>query len=352
MKKLIVISSLCLALSGCFSNGETKVRAPLFVKAYTADQQVVISERTFQGTTVPADMTPLAFRHDGKLGRLTINSGDRVTKGDVLASLDTAKLKQQLQDAKAQRDLANSQFKRAETLKNKGMLSPSEYDELKANKQLTAIQYKVLMQELKHSHIIAPFDGIVATIDAESYQNISSGETALSIYKDDVITIDVPVSEAFIEQLKKLDDPYEVQAEVRVKTLDKSYDAKLKLFSAEPVAEIKGYLARFELEQSSRLLLPGTSALVAINIDQFKDSNQTALLVPLNLLVAQAEQGDFSVWRVNEAGSAELTKVLVSTVTAEGALVIDGVDLGDQLIASQLSKLTQGKAIQFVDGHQ
>ncbi|GEA59255.1 efflux RND transporter periplasmic adaptor subunit [Vibrio comitans] len=352
MKKLILVSSLALTLSGCFSNDETKEITPIFVNTYTADQQIAISERTFQGTTVPADMTPLAFRHGGKLERLTIKSGDRVTKGEVLATLDTAKLKQQLQDAKAQRDLANSQFKRAETLKSKGMLSASEYDELKANQQLTAIQYKVLMQELKHSQIIAPFDGVVATIDVESYQNISSGETAFSIYKNDVIYVDVPVSEAFIEQLKKLDDPYDLKAEVHVKALNTNYEAKLKLFSAEPVAEIKGYLARFELKQSVRQLLPGTSALVAINIDQFKDNEQTAVLVPLNLLVAQEEQGDFSVWKVDESGSAELTEVLVSTTTAKGALVIDGVQLGDRLIASQLSKLTQGKEIQFVDGHQ
>ncbi|GEM80284.1 efflux RND transporter periplasmic adaptor subunit [Vibrio superstes] len=352
MKKLLVISGLSIALSGCFSNTQEHIPRPIYVDSYTVHEEVSISERTFQGTTIPADMTPLAFRYSGKLKRLEIKSGDEVKKGDVLAVLETTKLKQQIKDAKAQLALATAQYKRAETLQSRGMISESEYDELKANQKLLDVHYKVLNQELKHSKILAPFDGVIATIEAESFQNVSSAEQVLSIYKDKTIHVDIPVSEEFIHQIKLQQNPYEVMAEVRFASLNKNYQAKLKLFSAEQVTELKGYLARFELVETSSRILPGTAALVAIDVEQFEASTHTALLVPLKLLVAQSEPSEFSVWKVDSEGNAELTPVSVSSVTAKGALIAQGVDSGDQLIASQLSKLTQGKAIQFVDGNQ
>ncbi|MEH6453133.1 MAG: efflux RND transporter periplasmic adaptor subunit, partial [Psychromonas sp.] len=247
MKRIILLVSIVLSLSGCFSEKTMIVEKPLYVETYTVTESVIVGKKYFQGTTVPADLSPLAFRSDGKLKTLAVKSGDKVSKGDVIATLDTTRIEQQLQETKVQAELANKQFNRAETLKHKGMISNAEYDELKATKSLTYIQYRMLQQQMKHAQLIAPFNGTVAVINAENYQNVNALETILSIYRANSTYIDIPVSETLIAQLKALPDARKVKASIQFADKSGEYQAKLKLYSGEPIPELKGYLARFEL---------------------------------------------------------------------------------------------------------
>lgn len=351
MQKLLLTGVISVLLSGCFSEVKQAEVAPIYVDTIRVTDTVSVNEKHYKGVTVPADLTPLAFRTTGKVHQLKVRPGQLVQQGEILATLDDTKTLQQLREAKAELDLSSKQFLRGQALKQKGMLSESEYDELKANQSLSEVRYHVLEQQLKYTQLRAPFDGTVASTQAETHQNINAGEPILSVYRDQLVYVDLAVSEDFIQALKQLTDPYKVKASIHFLGSEQPYTAGLKLFSGQPLPELKGYLARFALPAEKSKILPGTGATVTINTDQFSSRPEVAYQVPVHLLMAGDEPEQFAVWKYSQ-GQAVKVPVQVSSITASGAVINQGLALNDQLITTQLSKLTQNRDIKIVNGSQ
>ena len=84
----LMLAALCgLLLAAC----EQPVPAPeprLTVEIFEVGQPVVERERTFHGVVVPADLTRVAFRSAGKIVRLAVEGGQRVTAGQPLAQIE------------------------------------------------------------------------------------------------------------------------------------------------------------------------------------------------------------------------------------------------------------------------
>ncbi|MFA0725309.1 biotin/lipoyl-binding protein, partial [Vibrio sp. 10N.222.49.E5] len=68
--------------------------------------------RSFNGQVMPAELTPLSFKLPGEIKRVLVEAGDRVEKGQLLATLDNDTYLQGLTDAKSQFELASKQLAR------------------------------------------------------------------------------------------------------------------------------------------------------------------------------------------------------------------------------------------------
>lgn len=121
-----------------------------------------LRERVYTGTLVARRKSTLSFERAGKLLELSVDEGDRVTKGQVLASLDTRRLtarksraeaelgqsmarlrelvagprrqtiaaaRAEVRSLSAQRDVAELKLRRRETLVKTNAVSREEYDE-------------------------------------------------------------------------------------------------------------------------------------------------------------------------------------------------------------------------------
>src|SRR5210317_2226155 len=58
------------------------------VSVFEVGNVVLERERQFHGRVVPADITRVAFRIPGKIAQLYVQSGQRVTAGQVLAQIE------------------------------------------------------------------------------------------------------------------------------------------------------------------------------------------------------------------------------------------------------------------------
>ncbi len=112
------------------------------------------------------------------------------------------------------------------------------------------------------------------------------------------------------------------------------------LWSEEPTVNRSNYLMRFEIQELDRKVLPGTSAHVTIPLENQK--NESAYLIPANILVPAKEQGAFDVWLYQDNKPTKQT-VEVYSITKQGAVISQGLEQGDLLITNQLSKLTQNR---------
>lgn len=111
----------------------------------------------FSGTLIPRSQFAVAPKVSGKLKKLYVNIGDRVTRGQVVAQLDDEEYRQQVlqaeadlkvaranfEEARSALELARKDFERAQTLHQRGIYSDSQLDTARAQYSSRESAYKV-----------------------------------------------------------------------------------------------------------------------------------------------------------------------------------------------------------------
>jgi len=339
----LVLSSL-LVLQACNSDIQHRESAPLTVSTYQVGEPEVNQIRKFNGQVMPAELTPLAFRLAGELKQVLVESGDNVTKDQVIAQLVDTKLQQELIDAKSSYELADKQLKRAKELYLSNMVSKAELDELNANFTLSKVNLKKASLDVEYTKLKAPFSGIVSDVDKKNFENIAPGETVLSIYDNSKVYVRVNVSDTvlagFNPDIKS--DRYKPLAHFSGQ--EEEFQLEYLEHTSELHPESKTYEFWLKMAQLAKPVLPGTSVTVYVDMAQAGLSEVRGFKVPMTTLEAGQKQGQFHVWKVAE-GKALKTPVQVDQITGKGALVSLGLNQGDTLANSNLRKLREGMEI-------
>ena len=109
---------------------------------------------------------------NGRLIKLNVSEGQNVKKGRLLALIDDAGLKDQLEQSKLQLDLAKTTFERTERLWEQKIGSEMMYLEAKTRYKSAFKQVSQIKQQLSRTKVYAPFDGIIDEIPARLGGNL------------------------------------------------------------------------------------------------------------------------------------------------------------------------------------
>ncbi|MCP5082692.1 MAG: efflux RND transporter periplasmic adaptor subunit [Alphaproteobacteria bacterium] len=153
-----------------------------------------ITER-FAGRLEPARQTQLSFERAGLVRQVMVEEGDKITKGAIVAKLDTAKLEAERQTLKAQgaelqarRDLAAATLKRQEDLNKKGWRSAQNYDEARFSLQeIDASMRRIdasiasLDVDINKSVLRAPFAGTIASRTMDEGAVVAAGSNIVEL---------------------------------------------------------------------------------------------------------------------------------------------------------------------------
>ncbi len=230
MKSWRIVMALLLGLAALGSTGceplggESKETGPQFVEVVRGDLLVSVSG---SGNIVVSNEANLAFGSGGKIDKIYVDDGDKVSKGDVLARLDTSALELALTQAEVallQVQAALVQARAAEeqaeyNLNQLKKVLHASHDRVKvaesqleaakaqleaAEGQLEAAEQAVaeVQKQLDEAIITAPFDGIVASVDADEGDSISPGMTIVHLIDPTGMELEVEVDEIDIAEVK------------------------------------------------------------------------------------------------------------------------------------------------------
>lgn len=334
-------------LAGCGQDTVVRERAQTMVSTYEVQKPIQNQYRNFKGTVAPADITSLSFRIEGELQGIVVKTGQHVHKGDLLAQLDDSKLRQQLADAQAQYELAVKQQSRGQDLRKKKMISPSELDELTANRKIAQVAYEVAKNNLEYSRLVAPFDGFVSEIPKESYESVNPGETVLSVYRDDVVRVRVGVSDIVLATIDPDDDTREYAIPTRFSGDERQFAVNYYEHSSEPVSGGNAFELWLEMPQVEPPILPGTTANLDVDMLAAGLSYTQGYSVPMTAIDAGDKHGEFYIWKYRD-GTVHKQGVEIVKVTSEGAIISKGVQSGEQLVNSNLKKLRDKAMVTIV----
>ena len=134
---LVVMAALGLA--ACEEEVKETVTHVRAIKTITVSERASGQERKFSGLVEAVDTSSLSFEVAGNVQELRVEVGDKVTKGQALAALDTKTFELNVQSSEASlgRAKANfaekkTEFDRQDTLYKKGWVALSAQEQAKA----------------------------------------------------------------------------------------------------------------------------------------------------------------------------------------------------------------------------
>jgi len=320
-----------------------------FPKASDAGQTLALPG-TLQGFV----QSPIAARASGYLRHWYKDIGSRVTKGELLAEIDTPEIDQQLSQAVAARQqaasslaLAASTVERWEALRKKDAVSQQELDERRssdaqARANLAAADANVerLRQLESFKRVVAPFAGVITrrNVDVGDLIDAGGGGVGHALFllaQTDPLRVYINVPQSYAQLVKPGQDVIVTQAEL----LGRTFRGKITRTSASIDATTRTMQIEVLLANRDGTLLPGAFVQVVLPLQ-----SSGALVVSTSALLFRGEGTRVAV--VDTAGRVSLRPVKLGRNSGDTVELLDGVSNKDQLVLNPSDSLTEGDQVE------
>jgi len=281
----------------------------------------------------------------GTLKRVYVKEGQRVNKGQLLASIDDGGMGSQLAQLQTQADLAKTTFERQKRLWDQKIGSELQYLQAKAQYEATESSVKQTQSQLGKSTIRAPFSGIIDDVIKDQGTVVSPGPGAevfrIVNLSDMYITVDVPENYlGGIEKGKEAKVFFPVLGDTiisKIRQTGNFINPTNRAFSVEiPVPNKKGNIK------------PNLSARVSLN----DYSSENAILVPQGIISENAD-GEQYVYVADESkeNKAVAKRRIIKTGKTQGSMVetLSGIKDGDLLIKEGARTVKEGQKVEILN---
>ncbi|HET8816867.1 MAG TPA: efflux RND transporter periplasmic adaptor subunit [Pseudidiomarina sp.] len=339
-----------LLLVGCSDGAPASAVEPVTqpVKLHTVTTGDGQRLREFPAVVEAAQVAQLAFRVGGEIQAFPARAGTEVTRGDLIAKLDPTDYQLVVDQAQARYDLALAQYQRTENLVQQGVISQQQFDEVKANLEVSRANLETAKANLNYTELRAPFSGVIAHVFVENFETVQPQRQIATLQMSDAIDISIRVPERLFARVQRNSD-YQPDV-IFAAAPEQAYSATLKEFDTTADPATNTYKVVFTLPSPAEFnVLPGMSATLRVDMDAVSQQLVDALLVPTTALfspshVAQA-QGYF-VWVFDEqSGTVNRRAVETGAVTNEGVEITAGLAAGEQVVIAGVYQLQDGQKV-------
>jgi membrane fusion protein (multidrug efflux system) len=149
---------------------------------------------------------------EGKLIRVNVLEGDRVTQGEVLAELDHTMYQAQLSRAQAQANLTMANAVRAQRLFKQSALSEQELQAAEAASQSAQAELQVAQSNLDNTYLKSPVAGVVVQKIAVPGNILEAGQVALVVADIDHAWVSANIEETSVG-LVQIGQPVQIKVD-------------------------------------------------------------------------------------------------------------------------------------------
>lgn len=322
------------------------------VRTLTVGTGTAQAEAVYPGEVKGRFESQLAFQASGKINRRLVNVGDRVSAGQVLMTLDPKDINQSMESANAQlasaisaQQLAATNAERYRSLYAQGAASRLVLDQYNnqleaANAALRQAQANVNANsnQLEYTNLISDADGVIAAINGEVGQVVSSGSPMVTVVRDGEreIHIDMPENVAISVGQKALVTFWalqDVEVQGAVREIAPMADSVTRTYAVAVAVPNLPAEARLGMTAKVQLLRPNAAP-------------QEIIIPAIALYNVDNKQ---QVWLVR-SGHAQLQPVTVAGYTGNNVRIASGLAQGDVIITAGLSKLTPNQEVRTAEG--
>jgi len=280
----------------------------------------------------------------GTLQKVYVKEGDRVSKGQLLATIDDGGMSSQLNQLKTQAALAKTTFERQERLWNQNIGSEIQYLQAKTNYESSENMVSQAQSQLGKSNIRAPFSGIIDNVIKDQGTVVAPGQGSevfrLVNLSDMFIEVEVP--ETYLGSVVKGKD-----ALVYFPVLGDSITTKIRETGNFINPSNRSFEVEIPVPNKDGKIKPNLTAKVNLN----DYTNEDAILIPTSIISENAE-GDqyiFVAEEPNSEGEAVVKRTIITTGKTQGAKieVLTGLENGNLIIKEGARSVKDGQKVKI-----
>ena len=359
-----ILLAAALTAAGCGGGGDKPVdgakaeadaakTAPLELApadVATVRQAALVRRLPLSGTLTPLNQTTIKAKVGGELLEVRVREGQAVTKGEVLARIDTRNQQAQvasqragLEKARADLAIAKLNLENNQRLLDRKFIaqnvldtSRSTYEAAVAGVKLAEAQLKLAEIGLEDSTVRAPFAGSIARRLAEPGEKVSSDSPLLGLVDLTQLELQASAPAAEIPSVQAGQ-----KAQVRVDGYgERRFEATVQRINPATEQGSRSILVYLSIDNREGLLRGGMFAQGELVIA----ASQPGPVVPT--AAVRSEAGMKYVMAL-AGGKLERRAVTLGLGTEDNALVEvrEGLKEGDTVVVGQLDGLKPGTAV-------
>ncbi|WP_430292805.1 efflux RND transporter periplasmic adaptor subunit [Pseudomonas sp. B1-22] len=348
-----LVGSLGLTMVGC--REEKRPEEPLRPVRTLIIKPATVGEEVAQTGEVQAEVeTDLGFRIGGRVATRSVEVGESVAKGQVLATLDPNDVQNEVRtaesevtSAQAAEQLERAGLDRQRTLFAKQFVARARVDEAEANWRaanaklnVAKTQLLTARNKLTYTELRAPDAAIVSAVAVNAGQVVEAGQLAIKLASTHERVAVFNVSERLYTSV-----PPDAKVEVALAS-DPTVKVLGPIRDASPTADsaTRTYRVRISLPDA-----PPTMTLGATVTGRLALPGKALIALPASALTNV--DGKPAVFVV-EPSTHELIRkaIVVARYTADQALVESGLAEGDAVVTAGVSKFRPGQKVAYDAG--
>jgi RND family efflux transporter MFP subunit len=332
-KRLIIIVVVAVGLVGLtamklMSNQEA-VKKKIYIhdsKAAVLVEETAPTIHTFEsafsylGTFEPIRQNTIGSDASGKIIRLNVEEGDRVSQGQVIAKIDDEMLQLQLENAEVNIEGQKNDDIRYTNLAKENAVPGVQVEKTKLGLKSAEIQKKQLQKQLRSTNITAPFSGVITKKLVDLGSVIGGGSQIVEITDISSLKLTVSVPERDILKFK-LGQAVSIKADIYG---DRSFNGKVTNVSVQ-ADKSHNFKVQITVKNAQQDLMAGMYGSVSL----VNSKSVTALAIPRKALVGSSKNPQVYVIR---NGKAVLTSFNAGTSDGEYIEVISGLSKTDKIV--------------------
>lgn len=342
MNRRNVLAVCLVLLTGC--NPKEKVeemKAHLLDRHDVAPVEVTVmgtassdgaSSVCYVGTVEASDDASVGVRASGTVTSVAVKHGQRVTRGQVLATIDSRSMQSAWESAKASLDQAEDGWERINKVYETGTVTEAKYIEVRTKVEQARSSEAAARKALEDCTVRAPFDGIVDEVFLSVGVQANPGDRLLQMVAVNRPEVHFPLPENEFRSLKVGD-----RARVEIQAVDRTLDAVLSSKGAVASRLSHSYDCVLSLRGNSSGIMPGMVCKI-----YFEADSPGCTVIPSSAV--KTDMDGRYVWVVNDS-IVSRKYVTVSGYSGQGVVVSEGLDAEDLVIVEGSRKVSTGMKV-------
>lgn len=350
-----------MVLSACRQEPPPPVEAVRAIKTIAVNEIASGRVRKFSGVIEAADKSSVSFEVAGNVQEVSVNVGDKVSKGDVLAVLDKSTYELNVKAAeaalgrsRAKLENSSNDLKRLQRIAklDAGAISEARLDNAgadfasaKQQVEYRTSQLNLAKRDLEKTVLRAPFDGHIAERLVEPFYEVGRGQRLFDIYMEGAMEAAVRIPESEIHGIY-LGLPADVSFPIIPNRVFKGIVTEI----SKVAGTANAFPVKVTIEGDIEKVRPGMTAEVTIILGG--QTAETSYLVPL-MAVAAGDSTTKGYVFVFDQETATVKKTPIdaenSGVRDNDVVVTKGIKAGDIIAVAGVSFLEDGQRVKLME---
>ncbi|MBI9067654.1 MAG: efflux RND transporter periplasmic adaptor subunit [Salinivirgaceae bacterium] len=366
MKTFFKILPIVILFASCSESNDQAIKNKIIQKKQQIakfEHEITALEKQLTDTTVLENLIPVsvkeikpeAFNHyfvvfgnaeadeygmispemNGKVEKIHVQEGQKVDKGTLLMTLNTAAIQQQINAMEANLELTNTSYNKQKALWDQKIGSEIQYLQAKAAKDGLEAQLQALKAQLYMSQIRAPYSGIVNKIYPKVGEMASPQFPAIEFVNLSNITVRTNISEKYISKVHKgqmVDLSFsalpDFNEQIVINRVSNVINSKSRTFEVE-----------LQLKNENDQIKPNLVSTIRIN----DFSTNDAFVIP-SLVIKKDISNDYVYVVTNKKGKSIVEKraIQLGLSYQDKTMITKGLKSGDKVVVKGYNMVSNG----------